>query len=155
MNKYKPESAILNKGNSKLKRIVFSENNRVYECVNGTNEEVLTLHVDGGLVSKSSSALRCDYAFEIDGEFGNRTCLVELKGHDIKHACKQLYETLLFFEKQYPVKKYFCRLVTSGNKKPNIESIEEKRLSFYLRKKSYDKLKVATKKISEKMSELK
>ena len=155
MNNYSPDSAIINKDDLKRKKIVFSENNRVYECLNDTNENVLMIHIDGGLFPESESSVRCDYGFEIDGKLGNRTCLVELKGHNIKHACEQLYNTLVYFEEKYSVNKFFCRIVSSGNKKPNIESIEEKKLSAYLRQKSYAILKVYTNRFSEKLTNLK
>ena len=155
MNKYTPESAIINKGDLKRKKIVFSENKRVYECSNESEEAVLMLHVDGGLFPKSETSIRCDYGYEVEGNGENKTCLIELKGHNINHACEQLFQTLVYFEKQYPVEKFFCRIVSSGNKKPNIESIEEKKLSSYLLRKKYGKLKTGTNKISEKISDLK
>lgn len=154
MNKYTPDSAIINKNDLKRKKIVFSENNRTYECINDLNQDVLMFHIDGGLFKQTENSIRCDYGFEADGKEENRTCLVELKGHDINHASEQLFQTLLFFEKNYPVKKYFCRIVSSGNKKPNIESVEEKKLSAYLLRKKYGRLKTGTNKISEKISDL-
>ena len=33
MNKYKPESAVINRNDLKRKKIVFSENKRNYECI--------------------------------------------------------------------------------------------------------------------------
>lgn len=155
MHKYTPETAIINKGDLKRTKIVFTENKRVYECINDTNENILMLHVDGELFSATDKSIRCDYAFEADGKLGNRTCLVELKGHNISHACEQLYQTLDYFEKKYPVSKFFCRIVTSGSKKPNIESKEEKLLSAYLKRKHYAPLKTGTNKICEKLSDLK
>ncbi len=153
MNKYTPKSAVMNQGDLRRKKIIFSENQRSYECINDSDENVIMFHIDGGLFPKSESSVRCDYGFEIDSE-ENRTCLVELKGHNLKHAFEQLYQTLIYFEENYPAKNFFCRIVSSGNKKPNIESIEEKRLSLYLRRKNYGKLKSGTKKISEKLSDL-
>ena len=155
MNKYTPQSAILNVNDIKRKKIVFTEKNRRYECANDTQEDVVMFHIDGGFFPASDTTIRCDYGYELEGSNGNRTCLVELKGHNIKHACEQLYQTLRYFEKKYPVKKFFCRIVTSGNKKPNIESAEEKKLSAYLRKKNYGAIKVETNKIFEKTSEVK
>jgi len=154
MNNYTPESAIINKGDLKRKKIVFTENKRVYECRNDTDEDVVMLHVDGELFSSKDKVIRCDYAFEADGNLGNRTCLVELKGHNVSHACEQLQQSLVYFERIYPVVRFYCRIVTSGNKKPNIESREEKSLSAYLRRKGCEKLKVGTNKIIEKLSDL-
>lgn len=155
MNNYTPETAIINKSDLKRKKIVFTENKRTYECDNDTNEDVIMLHLDGGLFSKIDKTIRCDYAFEADGKLGDRTCLVELKGHNISHACEQLLETLFYFEKKYPAKNYYCRIVTSGNKKPDIESTEEKKLSAYLRRKNYGSLRKETNKVIEKLSDLK
>lgn len=152
MNKYTP-TAIINKGDFKRKKIIFSENKRTYECINDTDADVVMFHIDGGLFSKSESSVRCDYGFEVDKR-ENITCLVELKGHDLKYASEQLYQTLIYFEVNYPAKKFFCRIVSSGNKKPNLPSIEEKKLSVYLRRKNYSKLKSGTKKITEKLSDL-
>lgn len=155
MNKYTPESAIINRNDLKRRKIVFSENKRVYECINDLNEDVLMFHIDGGLLAETDTSIRCDYGFEVAGNEKNRTCLIELKGQDLKHACEQLFQTLEYFEKKYPVKKFFCRIVSSGNKKPNMESSEEKKLSSYLLRKKYGKLKTGTNKVSEKISDLK
>lgn len=154
MHNYVPESAILNKGDSRRKRIVFSENRRVYECSNDTDEDVVMLRVDGQLFSSENKTIRCDYAFEVDGKLGDRTCLVELKGHNVSHACEQLFKTLIYFEQNYPVGRFFCRIVTSGSKKPDIESREEKMLSAYLKRKGYAKLQTGTNKIVDKLSDL-
>ena len=154
MNNYLPESAIINKSDPKRKKIAFTENNRVYECLNDISASVVMVHIDGGLFSKAAKVVRCDYGYEVDSKSGSKTCLVELKGHNISHACSQLLETITYFEKKYPVDRFYCRIVSSGNKKPNIESKEEKILSAYLRRKKYDKLKIGTNKISEKLSDL-
>ena len=124
-------------------------------AINDSNEDVLMFHIDGGLFTETETSMRCDYGFEVDGNEENRTCLVELKGHDLKHACEQLFQTLVYFEKTYPVKKFFCRIISSGNKKPNIESADEKKLSSYLLRKKYGKLQIGTNRISEKLSDLK
>lgn len=67
MNEYTPESAVINKGDFKRKKIIFSENKRTYECTNDTGAEVVMFHIDGGLFPDSQSSIRCDYGFEIEG----------------------------------------------------------------------------------------
>lgn len=149
MNAY-PAKAIINQNDRRRKLVVFSENGRRYEYVNTGENKIIMLHIDGGLFPKNDVPLRCDYAFETEIENEPKTCLVELKGHDIPHACLQLKETLLYFESHYPVKEFYCRLVTSGNKKPNRESVQEKELNAYLLRNGYQRLKMRTTVIKEK-----
>lgn len=153
MNVY-PISADINPNDRKRKLVVFSENTRRYEYANISEADVVMLHADGGLFSENTPRLRCDYAFETELEDKTKTCLVELKGHDIPHACLQLKETLLHFEEFYPAEEFYCRLVTSGSKKPNRESIQEKGLNAYLLRKGYQRLKTGTNILKEKSSDL-
>ena len=153
MNAY-PASADLNPNDRKRKSVVFSENGRRYEYVNTAGTDVTMIHVDGGLFSENTAQLRCDYAFETVLADKTRTCLIELKGHDIPYACLQLKESVRYFETHYPTEKFYCRLVTSGNKKPNRESIQEKELNAYLLKNGYQRLKTGTNSVRDTSEDL-
>lgn len=153
MNVY-PESALMNANDKKRMHVVFSENKRRYEYNNAESFNLNMIHVDGGLFYANSLPVRCDFALEIDFETHRKLCLIELKGHDIAHACEQLLESLKYFMKKYPADKYYCRIVSSGNKKPNIESVQEKTLNSFLLRNGFAKLKKTTNFMCETSSDL-
>lgn len=94
-----------------------------------SNNEVLSMHIDGGVIDEPDSC-RCDYAFfvrdRVDNGYG-RAIFVELKGGATRKALKQLIETLNWSEvhelaKVY--KKIYCRIVNTSSV-PRIQSTNE------------------------------
>lgn len=62
--------------------------------------EIVKVHIDGGVITEpeASTVDKCDYAFVIRGKGGSpaleHAVLVELKGKNLDHACKQIEATL-------------------------------------------------------------
>lgn len=101
-----PKSAVLDKNIKKIFK--FEENRRIYRAKNPSEKEAIQLQIDGKLYSKNTK--KCDYGLLLeDGKF----FLIELKGKQVGHACKQILTTLKLLEQDY--KKYrfsfLCRIV--------------------------------------------
>lgn len=85
-----------------------------------TNFQVLCFHIDGGVIN-SPECNKCDYAFflkdNVDGGKG-RAVFIELKGKNIRHAMKQLNETLsldAFKDVSSVYKKIYGRIVVTSS----------------------------------------
>lgn len=90
-------------------KIVFSEKGKTYIAENIFKKNVLGFRVDNGLII-SAEIRKCDYAFIVD----NDLCyLVELKGHGINEACKQISKTIEYFASKFKMQKFVGRIVVS------------------------------------------
>lgn len=103
-----PDNSILSKDNRKIFK--FEEQRKTYRALNSNKKEGIRLQIDGKLYS-SSVEPKCDCGLLLDdGKF----FLIELKGIDTSHACKQLLKTLQSLKKDYKCHNFdfFCRAVT-------------------------------------------
>ena len=101
-----PESAVLDKN---IKNIFkFEENRRIYRAKNPNKREAIKLKIDGKLYSKNTK--KCDYGLLLED---SRFFLIELKGRQVEHACKQILTTLKLLKRDYKRYKFsfLCRIV--------------------------------------------
>ena len=120
MNKY-TEDSIEQDGTIKI--VSCQEKGRKFILNNKSEKYIQKIRVDGKLITVGP---RCDFA--VDVSKGEVIFLVELKGSDKEHAFEQLLSTLDFFSKNFDTKKYYCRVVLSKNKSPNLQGKFEKLL---------------------------
>lgn len=73
-----------------------NENGKRY-ALNNTNYTIANYRVDGGVMKGAID--KCDYLFLCYGQKDTKAILIELKGKDNDHACKQIYETLITYKK--------------------------------------------------------
>jgi hypothetical protein len=71
-------------------KIVFQESKSKMTFLNLNQDKILTVKVDGCAICDNET-LRCDYALV---PFAEIEIYVELKGHDIHHAVKQIESTI-------------------------------------------------------------
>lgn len=93
-----------------IRYITCKENNKRYNLQNN-GYIVAKYRVDGGIIK--SNKIRCDYLLVCYGD-ENKAIFVELKGHDNKHACEQLYETISVLEanlRRIENIKFYARIV--------------------------------------------
>ncbi len=82
-------------------RKISEENSFLF--VKSQNQQLL-LKIDGGIIPYNiQHQKKCDYA--IYDEKNKNSNFIELKGVDIEYACDQVYETILFSEKDEDLKE--------------------------------------------------
>lgn len=81
------------------KKIVVSEKNRKFVLKNPNKIHIRKIYIDDCLIKDVKGQLACDYGICIDKK--NMMYLVELKGMDIVHACKQIFETTKYIKEYY------------------------------------------------------
>lgn len=119
MNNYTPNSIVQK---NRMSVCVCEENGRKYILNNKSNLLLTKIKVDGVLITEGE---RCDYAVDADAK---DIFLIELKGSDKTHACKQIYTTFNYFRNCFTAEKWHARIILSKNRAPNLISNEEKRL---------------------------
>lgn len=93
------------------RKLMFSENDRIYTAENSECKEILGFQVDKGLIDDENE--RCDYSLIVQ----NDVCfLIELKGCNIAHAAEQILATQNIFQKKYGLTKFVARIVASKSK---------------------------------------
>ncbi len=106
--------------------IVCKENGRSFTLINNSKYYIYKIHVDGKLIKFGN---KCDYAIDASkNDSSEKIFLIELKGSDLSHACKQIHETYDYFKQNYQTNKYLFRIIVSKLKKPELHSIEYKKL---------------------------
>lgn len=126
----------------KKKVIVFSDNKSTYKATNKEQKEVCEITIDGALITDGA---RCDYGLWVED---NRLFLIELKGHDIEHACFQLLETYKYFMTHYKMERfsYKFRVIAARVRAtaPNLQTNKHK-----LERMAGCKVKIKTKLLEE------
>lgn len=108
--------------------IVCKEKGRSFSLINNSNYFVQKVRVDGKLITAGN---KCDYAIDASkNEITDKIFLIELKGADLSHACKQIHETYNYFKEHYQTHYYLFRIIVSKTKKPELNSIEYKKLKI-------------------------
>lgn len=129
--------------------IVCKENGRIFHLINNSNFFIQKIKVDGALISEG---IRCDYAVDVTKDknelISDIIYLIELKGSDKAHACKQIIETYNYFQNNYKSKTYNCRIVLSKDNAPKLISTEQKKL-ILLQKQNKLNLLIQSQKIKE------
>ena len=131
------------------KEIVCKENGRIFHLTNNSNSFIQKIKVDGALIT---TGIRCDYAVDVskvhNESISESIFLIELKGSDKAHACKQIIETYKYFQNKYIAKTYNCRIVLSKDNAPKLLSTEQKKL-LLLQKQRKLNLLIQSQKIEE------
>ena len=106
--------------------IVCKENGRSFTLNNISKYYIRKIRVDGKLIKTGN---KCDYAIDVaKKDTTEKIFLIELKGSDLSHACKQINETYNYFKKNFQTDGYLFRIIVSKTKKPELNSIEYKKL---------------------------
>lgn len=101
------ENCIIESGKKPV--FVLSENHRVYRAENPNRKEASSFQIDGAMIKEET--VKCDKGLLVeDGKF----FLVELKGVDVEHACRQLLATYEYMHKLYNDYDYYCRAIVSA-----------------------------------------
>ena len=130
MNKYSSDSIIQK---ARVPVCVCEENGRKFILNNKSNLELTKIKVDGGLIKTGE---RCDYAVDVESK---ELFLIELKGSDKPHACKQILTTFNYFINNFTAEKWHARIILSKNRSPKLISNEEKRLIHLMKhRKDFD-----------------
>lgn len=108
INNKEYEAYINTTSNSK---ITFSEKRSSYVLNNKKRIRVYTLSIDGGVIK---NGLRCDkgiyYAIDSAENRKRYLYLIELKGEDIEHAFRQLFETYKWFKDHISIDSYLIKI---------------------------------------------
>lgn len=134
-------------------KIAFSEKRKNYIAENVSKKNILGFRVDNGLIT-SSDIRKCDYAFIVDSDL---CYLVELKGHGINEACKQISKTIEYFTDNFQMQKFVGRIVIShfNTQKINDENYRKLQRTLKLIKKNFnikqDELLIKENKLLEKI----
>lgn len=108
--------------------IICKEKGRCFSLINNSNFYIQKIRVDGKLIKAGN---KCDYAIDASKKDNTeKIFLIELKGSDLSHACKQIQETYTFFKNKYQSNQYLFRIIVSKFKKPELNSIEYKKLKI-------------------------
>lgn len=125
MNNY-PKDSIEQSG--VCSSVICKENGRCFSLINNSKYFIQKIRVDGKLIKNGN---KCDYAIDVSKqENTEKIFLIELKGSDLSHACKQIHETYNFFKTKYKSNQYIFRIIVSKFKKPELNSIEYKKLKL-------------------------
>lgn len=123
MNNY-PKETIEQSGICRT--IVCKEKGRSFSLINNSNYFIHKIRVDGALIKTGS---KCDFAIDASkNEKSEKIFLIELKGSDLSHACKQIHETYNYFKENYHSNNYLFRIIVSKIKTPELNSLEYKKL---------------------------
>ena len=81
------------KNETRFPRIVCEENRRKITFINSERKLISKIKVDGCQIT---DGLRCDYLLTLE----NLENYVELKGHDLRHAFRQIIRTILLLGRE-------------------------------------------------------
>lgn len=81
------------------KTVTAKENGRVFVARNPQQTLLRKVRIDGCVVSNVDSQEACDYGLWI--ETRTKLYLIELKGSDIVHGCKQISATIVYLRTNY------------------------------------------------------
>ncbi len=124
-----------------INTIVCKEKGRSFSLINNSNYYIKKIRVDGKLIKTGN---KCDYAIDVSkNKITEKIFLIELKGSDLSHACKQIHETFNYFKEYYQTNNYLFKIIVTKTKKPELNSIEYKKLKL-LEKTENIKFKVDT-----------
>lgn len=91
--------------------IICKENGRTFSLHRG-NASFAKIKIDGGVVAENTNELRCDYLI-IKQEIEDIEIFVELKGHKIAKAIKQLIASYDKYASRQPNIKHYPCIVSS------------------------------------------
>ena len=98
------------------KLVVVEENSRKYTLNNDLKKELIVYRIDNGIIKSNEN--KCDFGIYSEDAV---LILIELKGKDYDHACKQITATIDSLEIDKHVKIY-ARIVLSKGKTPQLRS---------------------------------
>ena len=101
---------------SSNKIITAEEHRRKLSILNPSEKVVRKIKIDGCLIAKIDTSLRCDYMFEIDKPNMNviaKVIYLELKGEGVKHAYDQLVASIQRFSDIHRDCEKECYIVSS------------------------------------------
>ncbi|MCQ2211450.1 MAG: hypothetical protein MJZ34_14285 [Paludibacteraceae bacterium] len=129
--------------------VTVSEKQRKYILENDIKKELVVYHIDGELIDNQSID-KCDYGIYTEE---NHLILVELKGSDYNHACKQLASTINYIkDEDISISQFFARIVLSKGRTPATLTSEEAKLKKLLKNEKL--LKSSSLQMKEKLSDL-
>lgn len=103
--------------------IKFSENKREFIAENIDKKDILKLNIDDCLIKNVKHQLSCDNGMFIESD--SLFYFIELKGRDIRHACEQIANTIVYFEKyftnQVKGKEFIAAMVLSKYDAPKLK----------------------------------
>jgi len=118
--------ALLFSDNRKI--AVFEERKSKYKANNTNNTLIQGYRIDGALIKNDN---KCDFCLAIPDR--KAIYLIELKGKNLPHACKQINKTIDFL-KSYNINPIInARIVLTKVSAPDLETNEYKQLSRRLR----------------------
>lgn len=92
-------------------KIICKEKGRTFHLHTG-NASFAKVKIDGGVVTKNTSELRCDYLI-IKQKIEDIEIFVELKGNDIKYAYKQIIASYNNYASKSENIKHYAVIVAS------------------------------------------
>lgn len=104
------------------KTVTVKENGRVFVARNPEQTLLRKVRIDTCVVPNVDSQKACDYGLWIAAR--TRVYLIELKGSDIVHGCKQIVATVVYLRKKYTDhiadKHLTAAIVCSSNNVPRL-----------------------------------
>ncbi|WP_462325627.1 hypothetical protein [Desulfoplanes sp.] len=82
------------------KVVSVSGGKRKFVILNKNKIPVRKVDIDDCLIEKVDGQMACDYGLWVEEK--NIAYVVELKGMDVVHACRQIFETLKYVRKYHP-----------------------------------------------------
>lgn len=85
------------------------ENGKMYKLKNNSSYKIRKVKIDNCIDRHEEK--RCDYLMEIESIY--RVIFIELKGGDLAHALKQIYNTILYLKSEFKNYQIDARIVGS------------------------------------------
>lgn len=108
------------------KKIVVSEKGKKFQLNNRKLYKAKIVNIDDCVI-KNRECKSCDYGIILDECLEGY--LIELKGSDLKRACKQILDTVKYIKNagyyEFEELKLFAAIVTSKNKVPRLKQSPE------------------------------
>lgn len=135
------------------KNVTCEEKKKRYNLINHERFETAVYHVDGGLIKDEQNVIKCDYLYGIGDPKNPSAIFIELKGTDLKHAVRQINNSVLLFAPSLPGHRIFGRIVSGAV--PNMQNDPAvQKLDKELRKRYNGKLKIFRDSVDEEYSKL-
>lgn len=129
------------------------EKKKRYNLINHERFETVVYHVDGGLIKDEQNTVKCDYLYGIGDPEKPSTIFIELKGTDLKHAIKQIKNSVMLFAPSFPGHRIYGRIVSGAvpnmQNDPAIQNLDKE-----LRKRYNGKLSIFRNSVDERYSKL-
>ena len=134
--------------------ISLTQKRKKFSAKNNNNKYVCCYHSDTGDATEGQKV--CDYILcvsESEESSHERLYFIELKGSDIDHALKQIYETIIDSVVNFDLKpvQIDARIVAAKVKAPNISTTHRAKLKTLLKRFGEGEIKLATNSMHEEI----